>query len=906
MPTAAITLTTPLPPADLRFDTMTYSSGLSQLEEIQLQMLSERPDLQPEDLLGHLVDVKIELRDGEKRHVGGYVSRFGMGRHQGRYYGYHATVVPWLWFLTRKSDCRIFQDLDVKEIVTKIFEGHAAIANYEWKLTRMYRKRSYCVQYRETDFNFIARLLEDEGIYWYFEHTDGAPRLILVDMASAHAPVPGYEALPYYGNVGQASPDADIVTAWNFSREVRSGKVALTSYNFEQPGTDLKVAYTLQRSYALSEYELFDFQGDYVKSSDGEQLADNRMDEVQARFEQLSGTSNAYGLASGHLFSLTRHPREDQNGEYLLTQVRLTAELASDESGRPDTLITCDFSAIPSDQQFRPPRRTPKPFVQGPQSAVVTGPSGHEIHTDPHGRVKVRFFWDRHGKKDDTSSCWLRVSHPWAGKGFGMVHIPRVGQEVIVDFLEGDPDQPLVTGRVYNADQTPPWDLPANATQSGIHTRSTKGGAYNNANTLRFEDKKGAEQVMLHAERNLDVSVEWDHSHTVVHDQTNIVQHHQKTNIWKGRELYVEAEGETYYVKGERKVYIDGPQTQTVTKGYNTFVTQDRNDFTQGARTVWTKGTYTYKSIGATFMDCGPLMLVNAGDIKMKATSGLFGVDAAGAFHAKAASFRFTSLGDIDFTGNNFNRVIFQGNDTVLGPNTNTYIGVSRDVAVGPATEVYVGMHNAATAGLDISGFLGLQISNFLGLGLSNAALSIGNAGLNLGFTGLDLTMSGIAMTNNGMYLINGGGPAEAGAAASIGGPGAAVVAVAGALGLVAAGSGLAAAISAGSDAWKDVQKLLKDPMLTPAVQARLRNALYSPWSLNTTSTDGLEAQNRGEVDAQLQKLANEMPNPDATDDNGLPKTIPRPQPADDPMPNVEPPSTPNSPLPAPPAPAAP
>jgi type VI secretion system secreted protein VgrG len=852
MPTAAITLTTPLSP-DLRFDSLIYSSGLSQLEEMQVQMLSDRPDLHPEDMLGHLVDVSIELRDGAKRHLGGYVSRFGMGKHQGRYYGYHATVVPWLWFLTRKSDCRIFQDMDVKEIVTKIFDGHSSIANYEWKTTRIYRKRSYCVQYRETDYNFIARLLEDEGIYWYFEHSDQAPKLILVDMASAHAAVPGYEELPYFGNLGQASPDADIVTSWNFSREVKSGKVALTSYNFEKPGTDLKVALALQRNYALSDYELFDYQGDYMQSSDGEQLTDNRMDEVQARFEQLTGTSNAYGLATGHLFTLTRHPREDQNIEVLLTQLQISAALASDESGRPDTLIECNFAAIPSAQQFRPARRTPKPFVQGPQSAVVTGPAGEEIFTDAHGRVKVKFFWDRHGQKNETSSCWLRVSHPWAGKSFGMIHIPRIGQEVIVDFLEGDPDQPLVTGRVYNADQTPPWELPANATQSGILTRSSKGGAYGNANALRFEDKKGAEQVWLQAERNLDTMVENDESRTVGHDQTTLIRNHQKINVMKGREVYVEEGGETYYSKGTRLVYTKGHEDHIVTEGFDTIVTQERGEYTTGDRKSWTSGFYQFKSTEAYF-DVGPLLYIQGKDFKLKASAGMF-FEAGADINVKAANFKFAATGNFDFSGNKFNRTIFEGNDTVLGPNTNTYIGVSRETVMGPATEVYSGMKNSAAAGVAIEGFLGMSVSNCVSLELSNAVAAIGNSGINMGITGIDLTMAGIGLDNNGFKMYNCGGGSGAASASLSAGPTVLALVAAAAGGGFALGFGGAGTLDARSQGENDVQTLLKSADLTPAVRDRLQKALDSRFTHPTAEQYGATIP-ASEIAAQTGKLA--------------------------------------------------
>ena len=482
---APITLSSPLPDADLLFESMSLTAGLSVLGEAELGLMSPRHDLSPEDLLGKPVSVKIALRDGEIRHVNGYVTRFATAPSRGRHHGYQATVRPWLWFLTRTSDCRIFQELSVPDIVKQVFEDHS-VANFEFKLFRSYRRWVYCVQYRESDFNFVARLLEHEGIYWYFEHTEGEHKLVLVDSQSAHDAAPGYESLPYFENARSAPPDSEYVSQWDFARAVKTGKVVLTSYDFERPSTDLAVDKARSRSYDLSDQEMFDFQGDYLQTADGTQLAEDRLDEAQSRFQLLQAASNAQGVQVGRLLRLEQHPRDDQNAEYLVTSIKLLAQVATQESGVGGGSFQCGFSAIPSSQQYRPRRRTPKPFMQGPQSAVVTGPAGEEIHTDKYGRVKVQFHWDRYGQNDDKSSCWLRVSHPWAGKNFGAIHIPRIGQEVIVDFLEGDPDQPLVTGRVYNAEQMPPWDLPANATQTGILTRSSTGGGYANANAIRF------------------------------------------------------------------------------------------------------------------------------------------------------------------------------------------------------------------------------------------------------------------------------------------------------------------------------------------------------------------------------------------------------------------------------------
>ena len=562
MPTP-FSITTPLPEEDLRFDSMQHSAGVSALEETQLFLLSDKPDIAPEDLLGQPVDVRIELRNGEKRHISGYVTRFGLGRHQGRHFGYLAEVRPWLWFLTRSSDCRIFQDMTVPDIVKRVFADHGSIAVHEFRLTGSYRKRDYCVMYRETAFNFIARLMEDEGIFWYFEHAQGEHKLIVADSPVALSPAPHAESLPYYGNSGQASPDVDFITDWNFAREVRPGRVALRSYFFETPSASLAVGKREMRRHDQAEYEIYDYQGDYLKRGDGEQIAAVRLDETQSSHERLSGSTNAHGLANGRLFTLTRHPREDQNTRYFVVQTQINASINSLESGNETGDYSCRFSAVPASQNYRPPRRTPKPFVQGPQSAVVTGPAGEEVFCDKYGRVKVQFHWDRYGQKNETSSCWMRVSHPWAGKSFGAIHIPRIGQEVIVDFLEGDPDQPLITGRVYNAEQMPPWDLPANMTQSGILTRSSKGGAYGNANALRFEDKKGEEQVWLHAEKNQDIEVENDETHWVGRDRRKTIDRDETNHIKRDRTETVDHD-ETITVHNNRKERVDHDETISI------------------------------------------------------------------------------------------------------------------------------------------------------------------------------------------------------------------------------------------------------------------------------------------------------------------------------------------------------
>ena len=575
-----IQLTSPLPASDLWFESMTLSEGVSVLDDMQLHLLSEKPDLMPEDLLGKPVTVTISLRgDGAKRHFNGLVTRFAAGQSQGRYFGYQASVRPWLWFLTRTADCRIFQDMAVPDIVKAVFDDHAAIAKFELKLFRSYRKRVYCVQYRESDYNFVARLLEEEGIYWYLEHDEVSHKMMLVDDASAHAVDADCAELPCYANAAQVPPDIDYVSSWSFSREVKAGKIALTSYDFERPSTKLLATKALTRKHALAEYEQFDFQGDYTQQADGQQFTENRLDELQAAHEQLSGGTNAQGLAVGNKFKLQRHPRADRNIEYLCLNTQISAHADGAEAGAVAGTnaghFQCSFAAMPSAQQYRPPRVTPKPFVQGPQTAIVTGPAGDEIFTDKYSRVKVQFHWDRYGKKDEKSSCWVRVSAPWAGKSFGFIQVPRIGQEVVVDFLEGDPDQPLITGRVYNAEQMPPWDLPANATQSGILTRSSKGGSYSKANALRFEDKSGSEQLWLHAEKNQDIEVENDETHWVGHDRTKTIDHDETVHVKHDRTETVD-NNETITVHGARLETVD--KNETITIHMNRTETVDLNE----------------------------------------------------------------------------------------------------------------------------------------------------------------------------------------------------------------------------------------------------------------------------------------------------------------------------------------
>lgn len=748
---AFITLTSPLPAEDLIFESITASAGLSMLGEMQLGLLSASPDLKPEHVLGKKATVHVALPEGEKRHLNGYITQFSIGMHRGRHYGYTAIVRPWLWMLTRTTDCRIFQEMSVPDIVKKVFEDHS-VAKFEFKLFRSYRKWTYCVQYRESDFNFIARLLEHEGIYWYFDHTDGDHTLVLVDSQSAHNAAPGCEILPYYESAAIAPPDTELISRWTFSREIKPGKTVLTSYDFERPSTSLEVQQAKQRSYSLSDQEIFDYQGDYTQSADGTQWAEDRLDEMQSRFELLHGGSNAHGIQVGYLLNLKNHPREDQNAEYLITALTIQAHVSAQESGGSAGGFQCDFSAIPSGQQFRPERRTRKPFVQGPQSAMVVGPGGEEIFTDKYGRVKVQFHWDRYGKKDDKSSCWVRVSHPWAGKNFGAIHIPRIGQEVVVSFLEGDPDQPLITGRVYNAEQMPPWDLPANATQSGILTRSSKGGAYANANAIRFEDKKGAEQLWIHAEKNQDIEVENDETHWVGHDRTKTIDHDEKVHVKHDRTETVDNNetitigvDRTEKVGSNEKIDIGANRTETVGSNESITIGVNRTE-SVGADETITIGSNRTVTVGASKTETVALQRTRAVGVNESIAIG-----AAQEIAIGAAQIVAVGAAQSITVGANQSTSVGANQTNQIGAKQNNSIGADRGLTVGGAQTTSVSKKRTTSIGEDdtltVGKNLKITANDSITLTTGSASITMKKDGT-ITIKGKDITIEGSGKIN--------------------------------------------------------------------------------------------------------------------------------------------------------------
>ena len=495
----------------LLFRSLIGREQISRLFEFRVRLLSESANIAAKSLLGQDMSIEIdlttEMHGGGKRYLSGQITQFAYVGKDGSLSSYEAVLRPWLWHATRRSDFKIFQFKTVPEIVQEVLAPYGFVVIN--KLTGSYRTWDYCVQYNETDHNFISRLLEAEGGYYFFEHSQGSHHLILGDDIGSHSPLPQAPTThPYYpGDRAAHVHDEDFIDSWNLVEDIASGRFATDDYDFQKPKALLDALQAQPAGHSLDDKEIYDWPGGYTDAGDGENYARVRIEQQKAQREIVQGQGNTRNLAPGYLFTLSKYPRADQNKQYLVEaavyqfeeNVRRSDGAGGGSGGSREadspTRYRLSFDVVPATVSYRSQRTTPKPRTTGPQTAVVVGPPGEEIYTDKYGRVKVQFHWDRYGKNNENSSCWIRVSSPWAGAGYGGIHIPRIGQEVIVDFLNGDPDYPMITGRVYNAMQMPPWELPKHKTQSGYQTHWSKGGG--GKHMLRFEDLRGIEHIEL-------------------------------------------------------------------------------------------------------------------------------------------------------------------------------------------------------------------------------------------------------------------------------------------------------------------------------------------------------------------------------------------------------------------------
>ena len=528
--------------AELKFKTMHGREALSELYEFEVELVAENAAITGTSVLGQPLTLEIETQNGGKRYLSGDVTRFAyVGQEAGghRLARYRATVCPWLWYLTRNRDCKIYQNKSVVDILDEVLGSYSGYL-YEKRLQGSYRTREYCVQYEESDFDFISRLMEHEGIYYYFKHDKNQHTLVLTDDISAHDPMSGYPALDYFPADGNALGLDETIHAWSSEEELRGVEYVVNDYDFKKSSQNLqtrrKEAYSVQQANR----EIYEWQAGYADAQDGEHYVRVRLEETRSSGERSSGRSNVRGMAPGHTFVLRRSPRKVDLKEYLIVSVEYFLTESGYQSGEGKGEYRFDFTVQPTSLPFRAPVITRIPKTTGPQTAVVTGPAGSEVYTDEYQRVKLLFRWDRYNQANENSSCWVRVSNDSAGNGYGAVSTPRVGQEVVVDFIGGNPDRPLVTGRVYNDRQMPAGGFAPSPTIVGFSSRSHHGSPSNESN-FYIENKLGGEYVQLHSEKDLHVTVENLETRDVGASRTTTIGSYEKNTINSYQENHIES-----------------------------------------------------------------------------------------------------------------------------------------------------------------------------------------------------------------------------------------------------------------------------------------------------------------------------------------------------------------------------
>jgi type VI secretion system secreted protein VgrG len=621
----------------------------SRLFHYSLEMFSDLEDIQPADIVGKNVSLVVKFPDDSQRFFNGHMQRFthiGVGDRGTQYRG---EVVPWLWFLTKTADCRIFQEKDVKEIITKIFDD-LGFSDYEFKLQGHHPKHEYCVQYRETDFNFVCRLMEEEGIFFFFRHEEGKHTLVMADHAGAY--VDGGEKAKYFGDERAGDVRNENVMGWEHRYEYRTGKWAHTDYNFEKPNNSLDptcnilmgTTNTVINLEKNKNFEIYDYPGTYKEKADSEKFVKVRMEDDEAPYDVVTGTGICRSFNPGTKFKVDHHRAKHEEGkQYVITSISHTARIGAyvTGGGAAESTYTNSFTCVPDKVVIRPARLSPKPVINGSQTAVVTGPHGEEIWPDKYGRVKVQFHWDREGKMDDKSSCWIRVAQPGAGRGWGMMSIPRVGQEVVITFLEGDPDRPLVTGVVYNAGQMPSRKLPDEKTKCYIKSNTSTGGEGHNE--IMFEDKKDKEMVYVHGEKDVNIRCKNNYHEIVGYEKEDgskrLLVHQDNEAIIKGSEfktiegsrkqLIVENSEEV--IKGEKKELIHLDNGLHIKGAHKEKVDGDWNLTVGGKKQVKVGTNYALESGQEIHMKAGMKCVIEAGmQLTIKGPGGFIDIGPTG------------------------------------------------------------------------------------------------------------------------------------------------------------------------------------------------------------------------------------------------------------------------------------
>ncbi len=517
---------------DFKVSEIRGTEKMSELYDFDISLVTENGEIDFEDLLGQVATVAVLDMSGEiVRYVNGVINRFQQLHKNGRFFVYEAQIVPQLQLLTYRRDHRIFQSLTTQEIIKQVFTAANLISDsYRFDLNGSYQPREYCVQYGETDFDFVSRLMEEDGIYYFFEHTEHGQCMVVCDSEASHEVIVGEPEIIFH-DYSSYMADEDYIFEFAYVENLVSGKVSLNDFNFKKPALNLLANKSGDADQDLEQYI---YPGSFDNPDRGDKLAGIYLQSLQTQKRTAFGRTNCRRMVPGYRFTLADHERASLNQEYVITEVNHEAEQPAvfeegNASGASSYVST--FSCIPANVPYKPLRDTLKPFVKGLQTAIVVGPSGEEIYTDEYGRVKVQFHWDRQGQNDENSSCWIRVSQAWAGTGWGAMFLPRIGQEVIVEYINGDPDRPIVTGRVYHGTNRPPYALPGEKTKSTIKSNSSKGGG--GSNEIRFEDKKGSEEIFVHGQKDWTIAIENDKNQTVGNDESLSVGNNRTKNVGK-------------------------------------------------------------------------------------------------------------------------------------------------------------------------------------------------------------------------------------------------------------------------------------------------------------------------------------------------------------------------------------
>lgn len=577
----------------LGFLSLTGKEALSELFQFEVELAAGTFMLDVRSMLGTDLTIEIETSTGAPRFLNGKVTDFellGRERTNSGYYLYRAIVRPAMWYLTQGQDNRIFQNQSVPDILKKVFARYGF--SVEYQLNESYRDWEYCVQYQESDFNFVSRLMEHEGIYYYFTHQNGQHTLVLTDDVATHQPFPAYDTFTFYDTQGNLDSDRESVYSWRHRAGMTTAKYSVVDYDFRKPQVKLDALMSESLAGDDASLEMYEWQGGYQDLDHGDQYARIRIQELKVNQEIVTAETTVRGVAPGYVFSLRNHPRAAENREYLVINTTYNMSVAGYSSGteRKDNFQIL-FSAIPSSVQYRAPRITKQPKTSGPQTAKVVGPAGEELYTDKYGRIKAQFHWDREGKNDENSSCWIRVSSPWAGGGFGGLQLPRIGDEVVVDFIGGNPDRPIVLGRVYNESNMPPVNLPAEANISGFRTQSVFGDS-STENHILFIDKLGQELVDLRAQYDMIVNVLNNLDITVGNNRTEHIKNNLKTTVDNTEERTVHST-RTTTINGLETGNYTASRVQTITGTQDTEVTSDDKFVVGGNQTTEIKSNHT-------------------------------------------------------------------------------------------------------------------------------------------------------------------------------------------------------------------------------------------------------------------------------------------------------------------------